>query len=88
MEQGESSETTLPVPVSPLQSGLLLDVGPQSRRRIKRLERGDGQLTRRIHAAVDAAREHLGVDPAVEIVPVVVLYRVGKNSVLVASGQD
>jgi hypothetical protein len=88
MEQDDSPPSTLPVPLPSSQSGLMLDVGAQSRRRIKRLRRGDGQLARRIHAAVDAAREQLGIDPAAEIVPIVVLYRRGKRYPAVVLGQS
>jgi hypothetical protein len=55
--------------------GLLVELGPQRRKEIKRLKRGEGALTRRIVAAVEQQRQQLGIDPAAEIVPVVLLYR-------------
>jgi hypothetical protein len=53
----------------------MLDLGPQRRRDIKQLKRGDGPLALEIETAVHRAREDLGINPAAEIVPVVLLYR-------------
>ena len=64
-----SSPTRLP------DSGFMLDLGPQRRRDIKQLKRGDGPLAHEIETAVQRARGELGINPAAEIVPVVLLYR-------------
>jgi hypothetical protein len=63
--------------------GLLVELGPQRRKDIKRLKRSDGPLTRRIMAAVEQQCEQLGIDPAAEIVPVVLLYRRDKPDYVV-----
>jgi hypothetical protein len=55
--------------------GLLVELGGQRRKEIKRLEQGDGPLTRQIEAAVTSSREALGIDIDAEVVPVVLLYR-------------
>jgi hypothetical protein len=55
--------------------GLMLDVGSQRRKRIRRLKRGTGKLTKRIAAVVNEARAKFGLDDGVEVVPVVILYR-------------
>ena len=54
--------------------GLLIELGPQRRKNIKRLKRSDGPLIQRIMAGVEQQCEQLGIDPAAEIVPVVLLY--------------
>jgi hypothetical protein len=64
-----SSPTRLP------ESGFMLDLGSQRRRDIKQLKRGDGPLAHEIATAVQRAREELGINPAAELVPVVLLYR-------------
>src|SRR5262245_21405894 len=64
-----SSPTRLP------ESGFRLEFGPQRRRDIKQLKRGNGPLANEIQTAVHRAREELGINPATEIVPVVLLYR-------------
>src|SRR5262245_32545 len=64
-----SSPTRLP------DSGFMLDLGPQRRRDIKQLRRGDGPLAHEIETAVQRARGGLGINPAAEIVPIVLLYR-------------
>ena len=57
------------------ESGFMLALGPQRRRDIKQLKRGDGPLAHEIETAVQRAREDLGINSAAEIVPVVLLYR-------------
>ena len=59
----------------PPESGFRLELGPQRRRDIKQLKRGNGPLAHEIQTAVHRAREELGISPATEIVPVVLLYR-------------
>jgi hypothetical protein len=56
-------------------TGLLIELGTQPRKQIKRLKHGDGALTHQIQAAVNSSREELGIDVDTEIVPVVLLYR-------------
>jgi hypothetical protein len=55
--------------------GLVVELGPQRRKQIKRLKRGEGALAQQIQGAVDQRREELGIDVDAEIVPVVLLYR-------------
>jgi hypothetical protein len=74
----EETDWTLPsVPVAtPLANiGLLVDLGRQRGKQIKRLKRGSGRLARQIQAVAECGREELAIDPAKEIVPVVLLYR-------------
>jgi hypothetical protein len=54
---------------------LLVDLGRQRRKHIKRLKRGNGRLSRHVQTIVDQSRAELGIDHAIEIVPVVLLYR-------------
>ena len=56
-------------------SGLLVNLGPQRRKKIARLKAGDGALARHIHRLVGESRKELGIDDATEIVPVVMIYR-------------
>jgi hypothetical protein len=63
------------VPVRSPDRGLLIDLGRQSRSRIKRFKRGRGRLARQITQAVTEACDGLGIDPQAEVVPVVILYR-------------
>lgn len=55
--------------------GLVLDVGRQRRKRIRRLKQGTGKLRTRVEAVVNEARAKFGLEEGVEIVPVVILYR-------------
>ncbi len=75
MDGIDDAQPLLPMQIDPPVAGLLVDCGSQRRKHIDRLKRGEGKLTRRIQAAVFQAREKLGVDAAIEIVPVVLLYR-------------
>ena len=68
--------------------GLLVEVGKQRRKQIKRLKRGDGRLKAQILAALDSAREELGIDRSAEIVPVVILYRYADRDRAVSHTQD
>lgn len=88
MEQGDTFRANLPVPAPPPNSGLFLDLGLQTRRRIKRLKRGVGRLARQIQAVADAAQKEFGIDPAVEIVPVVILYRSDEHNRVVGLDQE
>ena len=65
-----------------------MDVGKQRRKAIKRLKRGDGPLKRQIQATLDRSREELGIDPAAEIVPVVILYRCPERDYVVSMVKD
>jgi hypothetical protein len=85
---GEAAQPSLPVPVKLPNIGLLLEVGKQRRKHIKRLKRGDGRLKRQIQAALDGAREELGIDRSTEIVPVVILYRYPEPDYMVSHAKD
>jgi hypothetical protein len=67
--------------------GILLKVGRRRRKQIKRLKLGDGRLRWQIEAAVDNAREELGIDGSVQIVPVVILFRYERERAL-SDGHD
>ena len=56
-------------------TGLLVDLGRQRRKRVERLKRGDGALAWQIQQAVDRQRQALGISADAEVVPVVLLYR-------------
>ena len=56
-------------------AGLLVNLGPQRRKKIARLKEGDGALARHIRRLVDESRNELGLDAAAEVVPVVMVYR-------------
>ena len=77
--QDDTRPANLPMLTPPPNAGLFLDIGPQGRGRIKRLKRGVGRLARRIQAAADVAQTEFGIDPDVEIIPVVILYRSGER---------
>ena len=83
MEQ-EKQDHPPPEPVTRTpDQGLLVDLGPQRRKAIERLKRGEGALTQRIRDAVEQHCDQLGVGPGVEIVPVVLLYRLDKPEYVV-----
>lgn len=73
----EDREREFPAPVTtPLPNvGLVVDLGGQRRKEIKRLKRGEGALAQHIQAALEEARRSLGIDDETEVVPVVLLYR-------------
>lgn len=75
MDDSEPHPPSLPVVAQLPNIGLLLDFGEQGRKKIRRLKRGRGALTRQIAAAVEEARCDLGIEGDKEIVPVVLLYR-------------
>jgi hypothetical protein len=60
-------------------TGLLIDLGPQRRKQIERLKNGVGVLANQIHFAIEHSRERFGIDQAAEIIPVLLLYRRGKD---------
>jgi hypothetical protein len=70
-------EQPLPVIASdqPADAGLFVELGRSSDNDIRRLKRGTGPLMRQISSVIDDWRDELGVDAAVEVVPVVLLYR-------------
>jgi hypothetical protein len=72
MEDGHQS--SFADPASP-EAGLLIDIGRQGRKRIRRLKRGEGKLARQVQAAVYQAEKGRGDTHPREIVPVVLLYR-------------
>ena len=55
----------------PLSSPIVLDIGKQSRKRIKELSQGEGPLAEEIFAAIREARGEVDEQ---KILPVVVLY--------------
>lgn len=59
--------------------GLVLDVGPQRRKRVRRLKRGTGKLKTRVALVMNEARAKFGLGDDVEIVPVVILYRYAED---------
>jgi hypothetical protein len=83
MEQDVAPQPSLELVARTPDRGLLVELGPQRRKEIKRLKRGEGPLTRRILAAVEQQCEEFGIDPAAEIVPVVLLYRQDKPDYVV-----
>jgi hypothetical protein len=83
-----SSQPGLLLPVRILNIGLLMEMGKQCRKHIKRLKRGGGRLNAQIEAALDDARKELGIDPLAEIVPIVILYRYLERDYVVSSSQD
>jgi hypothetical protein len=85
MQQSDDPLPSLPVAAPAV--GLLVDLGRQRRKQIKRLKRGEGRLSRHVQAAVDQSREELGIDPALEIVPVVLLYRRSEPGYVVLTPQ-
>jgi hypothetical protein len=68
-----------------LDMGLFLELGRQKRKEIMRLKEGTGPLTRRVQAVVNRWREQLNVDPAAEVVPVVLLYRRERSNYITIS---
>ena len=59
-------------PITPI----VVDLGKQSRKRIKKLKRGQGPLVGEIHDVVHQVADQLGAaQQDKQIVPVVVLYR-------------
>jgi hypothetical protein len=75
MNKSAAPQSLLPTAARLPNIGLLIELGRQRRKQIKRLKRGNGALTEQIQAAVNTAREELGIDDEAEIVPVVLLYR-------------
>jgi hypothetical protein len=76
MDVDDSTRPSLPV-LSPLPNvGLIVDVGRQRRKHIKRLKRGMGRISTQVEAAAEEARGELRIGPDTEIIPVVPLYDV------------
>jgi hypothetical protein len=74
---GDVGEPTLSVATTLAQPGfgLVLDVGRQRRKRIRRLKQGTGKLRTQVESVVNEAMSKFGLEEGVEIVPVVILYR-------------
>ena len=84
MDIDDSTGLSLPV-LSPLPNvGLMVDVGRQRRKHIKRLKRGMGRISTQVEAAADEARGELRIGPDTEIIPVVLLYDVADRDVVIA----
>jgi hypothetical protein len=75
METGDLPPGTLMTTARLPNTGLLVDLGRQRRKRVNRLKRGEGALAWQIQHAVDRQRQELGISPDAEVVPVVLLYR-------------
>lgn len=84
MDIDGSTGLSLPV-LSPLPNvGLMVDVGRQRRKHIKRLKRGMGRISTQVEAAADEARGELRIGPDTEIIPVVLLYDVADRDGVIA----
>jgi len=88
MHETDSPYLALPTAARLPNIGLLIELGRQRRKQIKRLKQGSGALTRQIQAAVNHARDELGIAEDADIVPVVLLYRHGTSeyTVVLARG--
>jgi hypothetical protein len=75
MNKSAAPQSLLPTAARLPNIGLLIELGRQRRKQIKRLKRGTGSLMQQIQVTVDRLREELGINAAAEIVPVVLLYR-------------
>ena len=75
MDQSDRPPSSRLVVTRSVHIGLLIDLGRQERSDIKLLKRSDGPLALQIQAAVEEQRDQLGIGSAVEVVPVVFLYR-------------
>jgi hypothetical protein len=79
---------SLPV-LSPTSNvGLIVDVGRQRRKHIKRLKRGMGRISTQVEAAADQARSELRIGPDTEIIPVVLLYDFADRDYVIASSEN
>jgi len=88
MDVDDSTRPSLPV-LSPLPNlGLIVDVGRQRRKHIKRLKRGLGRISTQVEAAADEARGELRIDPDTEIIPVVLLYDFADRDDAIASSES
>jgi hypothetical protein len=83
----EERDPEFPAPTpTPLPNvGLVIDLGKQPRKAIRRLKRGEGALAEHIQAAVEDARRSLCIGEEVEVVPVVLLYHEPKPDYRVTS---
>ena len=88
MDVDDSTKPSLPVS-SPLPNvGLIVDVGWQRRKHIKRLKRGMGRISTQVEAAADEARGELRIGPDTEIIPVVLLYDFADRDDAIASSES
>jgi hypothetical protein len=83
--EDSNPEFPAPAPTSLPNVGLVVDLGKQGRKAVKRLKRGEGALAEHIQAAVEEARRSLGIDEEAEVVPVVLLYHEPKPEYRVTS---
>jgi hypothetical protein len=79
---------SLPVLSPPSNVGLIVDVGRQRRKHIKRLKRGMGRISTQVEAAADQARSELRIGPDTEIIPVVLLYDFADRDYVIASSEN
>jgi hypothetical protein len=83
----EGRESSVPLMTTQIPSvGLFIELGRQVRKDIRQLKQGDSTLTWQIEAAVTSLRESLGIEADVEVVPVVILYRLAEPDYIVVTG--
>ena len=87
MNEGGGNRRFSPLVTKLPDIGLVVAVGSQSEERIDQLEQGR-RAGAPIQAAVARSREGLAVDPAAEIVPVVLLYRCDQPDYVVITSQS
>ncbi|HKS63709.1 MAG TPA: hypothetical protein VJT13_18555 [Xanthobacteraceae bacterium] len=88
MDVDGPTKSSLPV-LSPLPNvGLIVDVGRQRRKHIKRLKRGMGRIAKHVEAAADEARGELRIGPDTEIIPVVLLYDFADRDDAIAASES
>ena len=80
MDKNDQSQLSVTTAAALSDVGLFIELGSQGRKEIARLKEGTGALSRQIKTAIDHWHKELGIDPATEVVPVVLLYRRGKSS--------
>jgi hypothetical protein len=74
MNESEPPELSAATTALP-EAGVFIELGRCRHGEVARLKEGTGSLTRRIKAAIYRWREELGIDPAADVIPVVLLYR-------------
>jgi hypothetical protein len=70
-----SEKQSLPVATPLRDMGLLIELGQQRRKEIRRFKQGDGTLALQVESILESWREGLEISTDLEVVPVVVLYR-------------
>ncbi len=88
MTESYSREHCLPVATPLPNRGLVIELGQQERREIRRFKHGDGTLAWQVEAILESWREGLGLGADVEVVPVVLLYRQAQPDYVVVTVED